>query len=83
MDQMTNIHGPEQQIDKLYVSIDKGNESYWPGLIGPGDSLSKRPDYTSSGNRQETWLKLQCTYPSWMETLGAIEYVESLHQASK
>ncbi|KAE8351304.1 hypothetical protein BDV28DRAFT_137353 [Aspergillus coremiiformis] len=67
----------EDQIDDLYEAVDDGNRYFWPGLQTPSMHLAAEPQAYSRGSKEEMQLVLQMNYDAWMETPGAIEFIEA------
>lgn len=72
----------ESQVRELYECGKKDNKYIWPALLSPGDNLTARPPYTSSGTPAEMQLALQYSYRAWVETPGAINVIRGLTTAA-
>lgn len=64
-DQHDRILELEFQIKQLYRPVERTNRHFWPALLYPGQHLTARPDYTSSGEPSQMQLALQQSYDTW------------------
>lgn len=65
------------QVMKLFSAVQARNEHYWHGVVSPGGHLTARPPHYSHGDVAEMQLSLSQTYDAWLETPGALEWVNS------
>lgn len=65
-------------VDMLYQAVDQANPHFWGALISPGSHLEARPEYTSSGSKEEMQLSLQRSHDAWKESPGAIEVINAI-----
>ncbi|KAK1215710.1 hypothetical protein PQX77_021672 [Marasmius sp. AFHP31] len=81
-DQGPYIKELEKQVKQLYEAVKKANQHFWPAMLKPGNNLTVRPHYTSSGAVSEMQVQLQYSYNSWVETPGAIGVIEELEKGN-
>jgi MYND finger len=76
-DHSAAIHDLAAQIDALYRMVKKMNRRFWPRLVDPGQHLTARPEYFSSGSEEEMQLVLQYSYQAWIEMPGPLKIIKA------
>jgi len=66
-----------EQVDALFNALNDSNKHYWAAVVEPGSHLTARPPSYSIGTVSEMQVALAQTYDAWLETPGAIEWVDS------
>ncbi|KAL8991405.1 MAG: hypothetical protein Q9169_007875 [Polycauliona sp. 2 TL-2023] len=66
------------QIYQLYLSVVSVDKDFWPGLLHPGANPSGRPDILPKDLDDAVWLKSHYCHDAWIETPGAIEFIQTI-----
>ena len=74
-DHTAQIEQLTSQVKRLYETVGKANQHFWPALLRPEGHLTARPEAYSSGSVAEMQLKLQYSYDSWKESPAALQVI--------
>ncbi|KAL8831327.1 MAG: hypothetical protein Q9170_005352 [Blastenia crenularia] len=76
-DHTSRIRNMSRQIDELFNAMAQANYHFWPALLNPREHLKDEPDTFTTGSMEEMQVHLRGCIHSWIETPGAICFIET------
>ncbi|CEJ57717.1 hypothetical protein PMG11_06401 [Penicillium brasilianum] len=73
----TIISKLKAQLNVVFDAVVEANEHFWPALIDTDIDLTEIPQFYSHGSVEEMILVLRYNYDAWIESPGALSFIEA------